>query len=144
MNLKLDIEPFTEEFFEDSRMIGITATLKNYKFCWLLNQTLGFNFRLNPNKEIQFIKKNRQYFFTVYEHISRNRFSQHYLYHNHSDGEYLLPEFKHMDFIWLMKGAVIEEEQWNGIIQSIKQLNNVQLVTELTNEQIKNKNYLIF
>ena len=59
-------------------------------------------------------------------------------------GEYLLPEFKHLDFLWLIKGDDINREEINLLQQSIKQLPTVQLVSEMTNEKIKNKQHLIF
>lgn len=144
MKLKLNVEELTDDFFEDTRLLGIIASVKNYQFCWNLNTSLGYNFRLNPEIEIQVKKKQRNYYFHVYEHKVRNSFLSHYLYHNHYDGEYLLPEFKHIDFLWLMKGDWVDEETCNGILQSLKLLNGVQLVTELTNEMIKNKGHLVF
>jgi hypothetical protein len=68
----------------------------------------------------------------------------HYLYNNQYDGEYLLPEFKHLDFLWLTMGEEIEKEELNHLQQSIKLLPSVQLVNEMTNEKIKNKQHLIF
>ncbi|MFX4865172.1 IPExxxVDY family protein, partial [Acinetobacter baumannii] len=68
----------------------------------------------------------------------------HYLYQNQFDGEYLLPEFKHMDFLWLMKDDYVDEEKCNWILQTVRNLSGVQLVAELTNEQIKNKGNMIF
>ena len=58
--------------------------------------------------------------------------------------EYLLPEFKHLDFLWLLKGDTITEESLDNLIQSIRSVNKVQLVVELTNEKIRNKEHLIF
>jgi hypothetical protein len=144
MKLKLNVDELTDDFFEDTRLLGIIASVKNYQFCWNLNTSLGYNFRLNPEIEIHLKKKQRSYFFHVYEHKVRNSFLSHYLYHNHYDGEYLLPEFKHMDFLWLMKGDWVDDETCSGISQSLKVLNGVQLVTELTNEMIKNKGHLVF
>jgi hypothetical protein len=68
----------------------------------------------------------------------------HYLYNNQFDGEYLLPEFKHLDFLWLIKGDVVDTEDLKALMQSIRALPGVQLVTEMTNEKIKNKQHLIF
>ncbi|MFZ1372171.1 MAG: IPExxxVDY family protein, partial [Ferruginibacter sp.] len=67
-----------------------------------------------------------------------------YLYNNQHDGEYLLPEFKHLDFLWLIKGDPIPVEDLKLLIQSIRSLPGVQLVTEMTNEKIKHKQHLIF
>lgn len=144
MKLLLDIDSLNNDFFEDTRLLGITAPIKNYKFCWQLNNLLGYSFRLNPEIEIHLRRKNRNYYFSVYESLEQNSFLVHYLYHNHFDGEYLLPEFKHMDFLWLMKGDVIDPEKCDKIKQSIRGIGGVQMVAELTNEKIKNKGNMVF
>ncbi|OIR05077.1 hypothetical protein GALL_128930 [mine drainage metagenome] len=142
--LKLDIDLLNEDFFEDTRLLGITAPLKNFQFCWQLNNLIGFDFRLNTDIEIHLKKKDRSYYFNIYQSQEPNSFLIHYLYHNQCDGEYLLPEFKHMDFLWLMKGDLVDEEKCNWIKQAIKSINGVQLVAELTNEQIKTKGNMVF
>jgi len=144
MKLKLDVEELTTEFFLDARLLGIVAPLKDYQFCWHLNNKLRFKFRNNNDIEIQLSKKKRTYFFCIYQFDEPNSCMSHYLYKNHFDGEFLLPEFRHLDFLWLMKGDSVSDEMLNGLISSIKSMNSVQLVTELTNEKIKNKCNLVF
>ncbi|HVM87437.1 MAG TPA: IPExxxVDY family protein [Puia sp.] len=144
MKLKLDVEELAAEFFEDVRLLGIVAPLKDYQFCWNVNNRLRFNFRNNNDIEIQLTKKKRVYFFSVYQYEEPNCSLSHYLYKNHFDGEYLLPEFKHLDYLWLLKGDVVDDNVLYELMHSIKVLNAVQLVTELTNEKIKNKGNLIF
>jgi hypothetical protein len=68
----------------------------------------------------------------------------HYLYNNQFDGEYLLPEFKHLDFLWLLKGDAITETSLQHLIDSIRTIKGVQLVIELTHEKIRNKEHLVF
>jgi hypothetical protein len=142
--LKIDNEALAEEFFEDSLLLGIVAPIKDYQFSWQLNQLLGFNFRVNNDIEIQLTKKQRKYFFAIYEYAVPSITLVHYLYNNQFDGEYLLPEFKHLDFLWLIKGDIVATDDLAILIQSIKSLTGVQLVTEMTNEKIKNKQHLIF
>ena len=143
MKLILDNEAITDDFFSDTRLIGIIAPVKNYQFCWQLNNLLGFNFRLNTEIDKQLRRKNRQYFFSVYQH-EENNFLKYYLFHNHCDGEYLLPEFKHMDFLLLMKGDYVDDYNCNHIVTTIRSIASVQMVAELTNEKIKNKEHLVF
>ncbi len=143
MKLKIDNEALAEEFFECSRLIGIVAPCNDYHFTWHMNRQLGYNFTLNNSLEIQLKKKNRIYFFAVYQYELPTTCMIHYFYNNQCDGEYLLPEFKHLDFLWLMKGDEIGDEEFNSVIQAIKTLTAVQLVTEMTNEKIKNKQHLI-
>jgi len=144
MKLKIDNETLAEEFFEDSVLLGIVAPVKDYQFSWQLNQLLGFKFRVNNDIEIQLTKKQRKYFFSIYEYTVPASSLVHYLYNNQFDGEYLLPEFRHLDFLWLIKGDLFPEEELKGLVQSIKTLPGVQLVNEMTNEKIKNKQHLIF
>ena len=49
-----------------------------------------------------------------------------------------------MDFLWLMKGDFVDDEKCDWIKQAVKTLAGVQLVAELTNEQIKNKGNMVF
>jgi hypothetical protein len=142
--LILDTKLLTEGFFEDTRLLGVMAPVKDYQFCWHLNSSIGLDFRMNNDIEIKLIKKKRSYFFTVYEYCEPNRFLSHYVYNNQFDGEYLLPEFKHLDFLWLMKGDEVSDESLQETITTIKTISSVQLVLELTNEKIKNKEHLVF
>lgn len=144
MKLKLDFEELADDFFSDTRLIGIVAPLKDYQFCWHLNQLLRFDFRNNNDIEIQLNKKKRDYFFSVFEFREKNNSLVHYLYNNQFDGEYLLPEFKHLDFLWLLKGDPVADEMMQSIMQAIRSINGVQLVMELTNEKIRNRGHLIF
>lgn len=142
--LVLDTKELTEEFFSDTRLLGIMAPVKDYQFCWHLNTNIGLDFRMNNDIEIKLVKKRRSYFFSVYEYNEPARFLSHYVYNNQFDGEYLLPEFKHVDFLWLMKGDEVSDTSLQETIQTIRSINSVQLVVELTNEKIKNKEHLVF
>jgi len=144
MKLKLDMEEMADDFFEDTRLIGIVAPLKDYMLCWQFNHLFRFEFRNNPDLEIQLTKKQRRYFFSIFEYGEPNTSLRHYLYNNQHDGEYLLPEFKHLDYLWLMKGDCVADNTVTEMISSIKNINGIQMVMELTNEKIKNKGHLIF
>ena len=142
--LALNNHELAEEFFEDTRLLGIMAPVKDYQFCWRLNGMLRMDFRINNDIEIQLKRKNRVYFFPVYEYCEPTGTLGYYVYNNKFDGEYLLPEFKHFDFLLLMKGDIVPDELLHQTINSIKAINSVQLVAELTNEKIKNKENLVF
>jgi 23S rRNA U2552 (ribose-2'-O)-methylase RlmE/FtsJ len=66
------------------------------------------------------------------------------LYNNKYDGEYLLPEFKHIDFLWLFKGDMVSDTTVNETVKELRNIHGVQLVNELTNAHIRNKGHLIF
>ncbi len=144
MKIKMDNSLMVEEFFEGTHLLGIVAPIKGYQFSWQLNQYLQIDFRINHDIEIQLDKKKRKYFFSIYEYAEPNGSLKHYLYMNQFDGEYLLPELKHLDFLWLLKGDQLRPSELTELQQSIRGLPGVQLVMELTGEKIKNKAHLIF
>ena len=144
MKLTLDNKDLTDGFFEDTRLLGIMAPIKDYQLCWYLNTMLGMDFRMNNEIEIQLNKKKRNYFFAVYEFCEPAGSLAHYIYNNQFDGEYLLPEFKHLYFLWLMKGDEVKDESLQQTIGTLRSINGIQLVVELTNEKIKNKEHLVF
>ena len=142
--LVLDNREITEMFFEDSRVLGIVAPVKDYQFCWQINSSTGLDFRLNTELEIRLRRKNRDYFFALYEFNEPHKFLSHYIYRNQFDGEYLLPEFKHLDFLWLMKGDEVCDESMRETIQTIRGIPQVQLVAELATDKINNKENMVF
>jgi hypothetical protein len=144
MKLKLNIEDMTGEFFEDTRLLGLVAPVKDYQFCWQLNNRLRLDFRINNDIEIQLSRRQRKYFFGVFEYQETGTSLQHFLYNNQFDGEYLLPEFKHLDFLWLLKGDVVADEKLQHLMGCIRTVPGVQLVMELAHDKIKNKGHLIF
>ena len=144
MKLKINNDVMIEDFFEETRLLGIVAPIEQYRFCWHLNQNLNFDFRINNNIEIQLNKKTRTYFFPIYQYGQQAGTIKHFLYNNEDDGEYLLPEFKHLDFLWLMKDDMMSENEITIFKNTIKDIPSVQMVMELTNEKIKNRQNLVF
>ena len=142
--LVLNTRDLTDVFFDESRLMGIMAPLKDYQFCWQLNSVLGMDFRNNYELEIELIRKNRKYFFSVYSYNEPTGSLCHYIYKNQFDGEYLLPEFKHLDYLWLLKGDTINAEVMRQLNTSIRLINGVQLVLELATHKIVNKENLVF
>lgn len=144
MKLRIDNEAMLGDFFENTRLLGIVASIEQYRFCWHLNQILNFDFRINNSIEIRLNKKTRSYFFPIYQYGELSGTINHYLYNNEDDGEYLLPELKNFNYLWLMKDDIMKDFEVNVLINSIRTIPSVQLVAELTNEKIKNKQYLVF
>ena len=144
MKLKIDNDLLADYFFEDTHLLGIVAPVKNYQFVWEINRTLGFTFRLNNSLEIELRKKTRNYFFSIYEYHIPNTSLVNYLYHNQHMGEYLLPEFKHLDFMWLLKGDEVNLADLSSLLQSLRGLPSIQFVDELSYDKIKHKQHLIF
>lgn len=141
---KIDNNELIDEFYVSTHLVGIVAPVKPYHFCWILNQLLKLDFRTDGGLEIQLEKKHRKYFFTIYAYNERNNSRNHYIYQNQNDGEYLLPELKHLDFIWLIQDEEIKLDELKQLQTQIREIKIVQLVTDLSLDNIKNKSHLIF
>jgi hypothetical protein len=144
MKLRLDLDELAEEFFRDSRLLGIVAPIKDYQLCWQLNHLLSIDLRNNNDIEIQLKRKKRDYYFAVFQYNEPTNSLVHFVYNNQFDGEYLLPEFRHLDFLYLLKGDVVEDEYIRRLCDTIRQISGVQLVMELAHNKIRNKGHMIF
>ena len=143
MKLKVDNDALAEEFFEGIRLVGIVCPQKDFQFCWHVNQYLQIDFRINHDLEVCLSRKGRNYFFSIYQFNEPIGSLVHYLYNNQYDGEFLLPEFRHFDFIWLMRDDIIDEAFMAELLNAIRLLPGVQLVSEISPEKVKNKSHLI-
>lgn len=143
IRLRIDDEQMVEDFFADTRLISIVAPIKDYSFIWSINYFLGYSFKNASDAVLQYSKKGRQYFFNLFEYKMPHRAMTHLLYENQHDGEFLLPEFKHLDFLWLIQDCSFSEDEFQGLIKIIKNIPHVQFVNEMAHEKIKNKKHLI-
>jgi hypothetical protein len=87
-------------------------------------------------------KNRRSYSFTVYEYIHPITQKEHFLYSNKHDGEFLLPELQHLDFIWLIRDSFFNESEFIHLQQQIRNIQGVQLVSEVQHDKIKSKDNL--
>ena len=142
--LSINNHDLAEAFFSDTRLLGIMAPMKDYQFCWQLNNLMNIDFRINHELEIRLKKKKRDYYFLVSEYLEPAGSLAHYLYNNKDEGEYLLPEFKHLDYLWLMKDDWVGDQDLQQIIRVVRSIGAVQLVIELTHEKIRHKEHLVF
>ena len=99
----LDQDAINESDFEGSRILGITAPIKNYQLCFQIEKQLQIDFRTSQDLQIPLEKNKRSYFFTVYEFLQPTIATDHFLYSNKNDGESLIPDLQHLDYIWLIK-----------------------------------------
>jgi hypothetical protein len=143
MKLKLDDDQISDNFFDHTRILGIASTLKNYQLCFQIEKQLQVDFRTSQDLQIPLEKNKRTYSFTVYEFLEPAIATEHFLYTNKNDGEALLPELQHLDFIWLLKGVFFNnDEVFKDLQQNLRTIQGIQLVTEVAHEKIKSRDNL--
>lgn len=141
---QLDVSGIYDDFFEGCRLIGITMPLAPHIFCWTVNRQLGYRFRLGKHLEMEVVKKKRRYLFPLYESHEALSRQCHVIYYNRCDGGFLLPEFKHLDYIWMVKNFNGEEPWLDWHINCLKQLDDVQLATKLDMVLLEQKENLVY
>jgi hypothetical protein len=144
LKLKLDQDQLVEDFFESSFLIGIASSVRDYQLCWHINHHLRTSFRINNHLEITLSKKTRSFHFPVFEFQEPTISVTHYLYNNHCHAEFLLPELKHIDFLWMIKGDYYQPAEIKKLLEELRLVPPVQLVSLLDIREIKNKMNLIF
>lgn len=141
--LVIDNSQLAEEFFADVRLFGIQCPHEPHWLIWIINNQFLYDFRYQAGSEIEVKKKGRPFRYPIYQCMEPNLEVIHLIYANQYDGEYLLPELRHYDFIWLIKGELPNNEIPHLIFTELKAIPQVQLVTELTPEKIINKTQLV-
>ena len=143
--LKLDSISAFDSFFSDTHLLGIISSQKGYQICWRINQTLDFDFRLDSENELEMSiqKKGKHCFFQIYDCYEPINYTKHYIYSNHFKGEFLVPELKHIDYLWLIKGDFYEEKEIKVLMKDLRQMNNIQMVTPINAYSLRSKSNLI-
>lgn len=144
LKLKLDQDQLVEDFFESTHLIGIVSAARDYQLCWQINRALHYDFRVNNSVEINLTKNQRSFYFSVFEFIEPTKSAAHYFYNNHCQAECLLPELKNVDYIWLIKGDYYQAQDIKNLIEQLRHVELVQLVSLLDSRKIENKMNLIF
>ena len=141
--LIIDNEQIAEEYFADAKLFGIQCLLEPHQFVWLINRQFQYDFRYQVGAEIEVKKKGRPFRYPIFQCKEPQLEVVHLIYANQYDGEYLLSELRYVDYLWLMKGELPGEELPNLILAELKNIDQVQLVMELSKEKIINKTQLV-
>jgi hypothetical protein len=144
MKLRITNDDLADEFFSDVQLIGIVSTLRGYKFCWSLNHHLSIDFRLHPDMEVQLEKRKLLYYFNIYSFVDTDVNVSYLLYENESKGEYLVPEFKNLDYLWLIRSEENDmAETKEKLLEKLRKLDIIQMATYIQIENIKSRENLI-
>ncbi len=133
---------FTLEIEEDFDfcLLSIFSHVKDYRLCWEINQTLGYDLQKDPNLSLIFKGNEQEH--SLFSYSDEENQIDFYLIGNRSDSGWLIPEEK-CDYFLLIKGH-IKEEQFSALSKELNQLKHVLASAELNVESLKSKENLIF
>jgi hypothetical protein len=125
-------------------LLGIASGAKGYKLAWELNHTLGIQLVKQPDLVVGFKTGGEKNFsFYAYERqINRLKLFKNKSFENDPGKYFLIPEFPHFDFIIL--AAMEEHYTHQQLIDLIKSIPAVQLISPIPLEGLKSKSNFIF
>lgn len=127
----------------DFRLFGLCTTVRGYKLAWELNQRLGINLVRQPDLAVGF-RQNEEKTFTYYSFetpLNRLQLFKNKPNEQETGKYFLIPEFPHFDFIIL---AAMEETQTQELLELVRSIPSVQLVSSIPVDDLKSKANFIF
>lgn len=132
------------DYSYDFDLIGISSSAKGYKLAWEINQLL--HIKLAKQDDVVIYQKNDNSFsYSCYAYESapnklrlfRNKPSE-----NESSKDFLVPEFPHLDFIFMAQGD--EYTHHKRLQELLRNIPSVELVAFLPLAALKSKDHFIF
>lgn len=150
----------------DFVLIGISSHEKDYRICWELNNILNIDLTKIEPLEIKGKKQLTPSHFSCFTFADEENFLEYFvlsnmseaklltskgntLFKNDSDtdesteNEWLVPEYKQMDYFYIIKGEVNKNEE-EEIIKKIKEINAVLTTVLIDASTLKSRQNLIF
>lgn len=141
--LVLNMKAATDEFFSDTALIGIGSALPGYKFCRAINIALNFDFTRRPDSDVAYQpSKDDKHYFSLYQYNVPLSSCKHLLYKLRSEKRSLLPEVKQLDYLWLIRSQLADEEA-RELIEQLRNIPDVQLAQHIPPDRLRNINNLV-
>jgi len=139
---KLDNDSLSDIFLDDARLLGLVSAAKDYQLCLQVNNTLQFDFRLDKNLEVRMKKGRKNCYYNVFVFNESMKSVNHYLFNNHFRTDFLLPELKQFDCLWLVKGDYYHTGELKQLIELVREIECIRLAAELPLSEVKNRSNL--
>ncbi len=125
---------------DDFLLLGIASQEKSHRMAWLLNRHISL--QLQKEDDIVLYKEDlpTAYFnrFDYTDELNRTTYT---LLDNSYENIHLLPELKNVSFLIMIKGA-LEFLDVDTLMQKIKKINGIQLVSNINLNKLKSTNHL--
>jgi hypothetical protein len=144
LTLKMKKSKLLIDYEFDFELLGVTSAARGYKLAWDINQLLSVRLVKQPDLVVGF-KNNEEKCFSFYAYdtgINRLKLFKNKPSEADAGKYYLIPEFPHFDFIIL--AAMEEPFAHHQLIELIRSIPSVQLVTSIALEGLKSKSNFIF
>jgi hypothetical protein len=155
------------EYDYDFVLIGISSHEKDYRFCWALNNKLKLELSKKDSLEIKGKKQATPSYFSFFMFDDEDQYTEYSVIANfseskslavsedslfgagrskqseHSENEFLIPEHKQMNYLFVIRGEM-ENEEVEDMIRQIKELDIVLTAIRIDPKSLRSKQNLIF
>jgi hypothetical protein len=134
--LKVSVRP---ELFT----IGISSHENDYRLSWAINNQLGFKFSRAANLGLFNEKIQEKQIFSVFSYTEEEYELKYYLVSNTSENGFLLPEYRNVDFLFLIQGEMSENEL-DKLLTQLKKIEIINLAFQIPNLPAKSLEKILF
>ena len=128
----------------DFILIAITASLKDYRACYLINKHLSFNFVRVDDLTVDNINGgNDRCYFSLFRCNWEASETDFYFIANKGSNGYLVPEMRKADYFLLIKNY-IDETDLENLISSINKIPEIVTALKIDPKKIKSRENLLF
>jgi hypothetical protein len=121
-------------------IIGISASAKDYRICWSLNQTLEIALKREPSLKV-FTKKSEPVEHGYYTFLDEDTDIKFRLVENKRSASKFLPEAPKADYLFIIdESPGIEPD---SILSKIREIRPVLMAFRIDSDQLKNKQNLL-
>lgn len=135
----LDNRLLEAEFFEDVMLTGIVCPYEPYRFAWAVASHLPYPFENDPMQTICVQDEP----FAVYTWVDECRLIEHFLIANRHKTSFLLPEIRHIDFLWMCKGNIRYQPDLDALSGRLRDIPGVVTTFPIDPDLLPNREHLI-
>ncbi|MBL0310449.1 MAG: IPExxxVDY family protein [Bacteroidetes bacterium] len=125
------------------RLVGVASALKEYRFCFQLNQILCCDFQKLKDISFETSDSSRNNLFGVFRAERETDEICFTVFANKIPGAFLLPEVNNFDFIVRVDGR-FSDEKMKQTTDDLQALPDMLMVAEIPLKKIKNRERLIY
>lgn len=136
----LKIDPFEDD---ELCLFGIISSEKDYRLCFAINHATGLEFEKSEDYEIHSGKIRTVSYFSRYQCLRDKEGNGFFLFSNKGTTDFLIPEYRKMDF-WLLVRGEFDAEDLQDMLQKIKNHPSVLGVYPIDFKTLKSREHLVF
>ncbi len=137
--LVLNQSAMIDDFFENVEMLSLLSAYEPYHLAWHLNRSFPVDFVRDDTRDIQ----HGGHTYIAYRYIDEINHIEHTLFATRNKTNYILPELKRIDFIWMIQGGHLVAHFIRDIPVLIKKISGVSDCRKILHENISNRHVFL-